>query len=396
MKKRAVSFIIAVALITASGFGAFAAEENKTAEVSTTKIVPTMEFTGAPIKLTLADTIKHMKTESKFAKTAELNKEYDKAIASGYSESVKSLKETLKKASDFEMYDTGNAVVEEKIAKLRRDFAKAYIDNNYQADMNKIENNAVTSYNGVLEAMDQLKVAQNNLKIEKELFDITKKKFDLGVASKNDLLAAQTAIKIAETNVQSAEMKLKDDKMDFNIAMGYPVMKQITFVDRLKEMTAPTVKLEDAIKKAIENRMEIKSASLIVDIQDVTFAHMKYTIASNSSEYIKQKVQVLKSEQELETIPAEIEKEVRSKYMDVQMKKAALDTAKENVNLAKNNYKTAVISYEAGLKTLPDVQKEQLNVFESEQALSNAVYNYNMAIYAFNYSYGVGTERIAL
>ncbi|WP_324825772.1 TolC family protein [Sinanaerobacter sp. ZZT-01] len=397
MKRKLIIMLLSVSLLTTSSLFCFAAEALPDTNTAVS-IAPTMDFVGTSIKLSLSEAVKHMQTEGVRAETAKNNKDYDKALSSGYTESIKSFRDTINDYSDNSDIwgDSRDSKIEKKVAELKRDFAKANLENNYAAEMNKIESDTITSYYKILQAEDILKSSQDNLKIQKSILETTQKKFDLGLVSKNDLDSAKASILSAEFNIKDADATLKDLKMNFNLDMGYPLMQKVTFSDTLKELDEPKEALSSAIDNGLSKRMEIKNAALGLEVQKILLESMKYTISTASSKYAKQKIALSNMEQALEQKPLEIEKEIRSAYMDIQSKKSALDSAKASKVLAEDSYHLAMISYNAGVKTLTDVQEAQLKAFEANQSVAAAITAYDLSIYTYQYAQNVGTQRIDL
>ncbi|WP_206460033.1 TolC family protein [Anaerovorax sp. IOR16] len=401
MNKKSLSWLLVSTLILSASTFAFAEEvksPNNIAETTIAETKTSVDFTGVSIKLSLKDAIKRMQTQGIDAEAAELNKKADQAIAAGYSESARRLYKELQKSDGLSeiIRSSGESVIQQKVSKLTRDFAQANVENNYKADMNRIESDTINLYYNILQAQDSLKAAEDHFKTQKTILNNVQKKFDLGVAAKIDLQSAKTGLATAETGVLEAKIALDNLKMAFNIRLGYPLMQSIAFTDRLETLEMPSVTLDKAIANAKANRMEIKRAKLDVETKAILLDHLQYTVSKTSSTYLNEKVSYMRYEQNLKNQPLEIEKEIRKKYMELQEAKAQLQTEKDTAALAKEKYRLAMISYDAGLKTLTDVQSEEISKFEAEMNLAKAIANYDLAVYAYQYAQGVGTERISL
>ena len=133
--KRGISILLALGLILGSFATAFA-------DPATTDI----KFEGEEIRLSVEDVVQKMTTEGTAAETVRLNKLSDEAIANGYKENY----DTLKAMQDYINSLPYNMViaagmvgqgtgVEATIVKMTRDFAKANLETNHEADLNKLE-----------------------------------------------------------------------------------------------------------------------------------------------------------------------------------------------------------------------------------------------------------------
>lgn len=387
MKRQLICMVLSTSLVFSGAVVAFA---DQTGTPTSSTLISSMTYTGTPIKLSLEEAIKVMQTEGLAAQNAEIQKKNDEAIAKKYKENASSIKDSLNDG------DGTSTVIDRDEAKLKRDFAAANVENNYQAAMNGIANNTISAYYGVLLAQDQMKAAEDNLKIQQELLAKEQKKYTLGLTSKISLSSAEHAVMDAANTVNKSRVDLDNAKMGFNISMDYPIMQSVVLTDTLKEVSAPTVGIEDAVKKGLESRMEIKQATLLLDVQKAQLDHLSYIMSKNSSSYLQAQKGYTQLQMAASIAPKQIEQDIRTKYMNVLAKKSALDSAKAAKTLADESYRLAMISYEAGMNTITDVQDAQLKAFQANQGVSAAVMEYDLAVYAYEFSQTVGTEPISL
>ncbi len=395
-RKKIICVLIGLFVLSASTF-VFAQEKSDTNVTSAaSQISGQMEFTGVVKKLSLQEAIKHMQTQGVDAETAELNKKSDEAIATGYKESARKIYDDLNSGEDSYFDSSESSIITQQVSRLTRDFAKENVANNYKAEMNRIEKDTVGLYYDVLRARDGLETTKEHTQIQKTILANVQKKYDMGVASKVDLQSAKNTLISAENEVSSASNALSKAKMAFNIRLGYPLMQNIALTDSLNVLPEPSASLKQAIESALSNRMEIKRAKLDVETKGILLEHMQYTISKTASSYLNAQVAYMNDEQKLKNAPLEIEKEIREKYMEMQEAKDRLETEEANVALAKEKYRLAMISYNAGLKTLTEVQDEALVKFGAENNVTKAIADYDLTVYAYQYAQGVGTERISL
>ncbi len=394
MRKRIISLILIAVLLLGVCAVAYGIERY---------IVPDMTFGGDTIELSLEEAIEIMKTEGSRAETAELNKLSDDAIAKGYAESAKSISDLLEKLSyiggiEASSYaeQLGATDVNERIVKLRRDFAREQLDANHQAELNQIEAITIESYYGVLQAEENLRVAKENLANQQAIYKNTMKKYEKGTVAKFDTLFAETELKNAENNVAYAETILKTAKMNFNMLLGFDLMQDVKLTDDLVALDLPEGTLTEFIEAALDNRNEIKATLFARDIQEILLNNLKYRYPTNSSTYLKQQVAFETSKKTANDAPLQIEMEIRIKYMDLQDKKRAVEAAKVALANAEEGFRLASITYDAGMNTITDVQDAQIRCYQAGQAVAKAITDYDLAIYAFKHAIGVGTTRIPL
>jgi hypothetical protein len=416
MRKRILPVLLVALVVLGSVVMAVGTERN---------IVPDMNFTGDAIHLSLDDAIEIMKTKGSRAEAAALNKASDEAIAKGHKESAESISEYLRRLSEpMPVLDSegkpvfgsdgkplmttapisivaaaeagGATKTNEKIMKLRRDFAKEQVEANYQAELNEIEAMTIQVYYGVLQAEENLRVAKENLTNQKTIYDNTMKKYKQGTAAKVDTLTAETQVLQAEQQVALAETALKNAKMNFNLLLGYDLMQEVVITDKLVMVDEPEGTLMEFIESALDNRNEIKGAAIGAQVQEILFTGLEYRYPKTSSTYLKQEVATLQARKAAADVLVQIEMDIRARYMDLADKKRAVEVAEAYLANAKEGYRLALISYDVGMNTLTDVHEAQIASCQAALGLAKAITDYDLAVYEFKHAIGVGTTRIPL
>ena len=383
MKKRILPLLLVALVVLSSVVMAVGTERN---------IVPDMNFTGDAIHLSLDEAIEIMQTKGSRAEAAALNKASDEAIAKGHKESAETISEYLRNLEQAIAYDKvtiseiaaaeagGAKKTNEKIMKLRRDFAKEQVEANYQAELNEIEAMTIQVYYGVLQAEENLRVAKENLTNQKTIYDNTIKKYQQGTVAKVDTLTAETQVLQAEQQVDLAETALKNAKMNFNLLLGYDLMQEVVLTDKLVMVDEPEGTLVEFIESALDNRNEIKGAALGAQVQEILFTGLEYRYPKTSSTYLKQEVATLQARKAAADVPVQIEMDIRVRYMDLADKKRAVEVAEAYLANAKEGCRLALISYDVGMNTLTDVHEAQIASYQAALGLAKAITDYDLAV----------------
>lgn len=378
-------------------------------------IVPDMNFVGETIELSLADAIEIMKTKGSRAETALLNKAADEAVAKGHTESAQSMADYMNKLEQVRMAEqagfadpgssfamsaqleaAGVTQTNEKIMKLRRDFAKGQLDNNYKAELNEIEAMTVELYYGIMLAEENLKIAKDNLANVKAVDQNIQKKYKQGVVAKIDTIVSKNQVDQAQGKLAAAETGVKNAKMSFNLLMGYDLMQKVELKDQLSMKAMPEGNLTGFIEGALDNRNEIKGISMAGEVQDILLNSLKYRYPENSATYLNQKAATMQAQKSCDDIPIQIEMDIRSKYMDLQDKNRDVELAKANQKVADEAYRLSKISFDAGVNTLTDVQEAGITAYQAALGVAAAITEYNITVHSFNHAIDVGTVRIPL
>jgi outer membrane protein TolC len=88
--------------------------------------------------------------------------------------------------------------------------------------------------------------------------------------------------------------------------------------------------------------------------------------------------------------------DIRSKYMDLKDKKRSMAVAEANLKNAKEGFRLATISFNAGMSTLADLNQAQIATYQAALGVAASLTEYDLAVYDFNHAIGVGTTRLPL
>jgi outer membrane protein TolC len=334
--------------------------------------IDAIQFTGPAITVDLETVIEHRLATGAAIEVALINQRSDEAIARGYKEALSNLQLAAP------------ASLTAKITELTRNFARDNLATNHEAELNAIRKEAVDLFYGAFSAQEYYKVAKEDLAVNELMLKNVQRRFDLGAASKLDLMTAQNALTGAKNALAEAHMGYNATIMNFNLEMGYPLMQEVVLKGDLTIPSLSPVDLDAAIASALEQRNEIKGALFAYEIQDVTFANAKLTMNRLSSGYKKQEVVYLTAKRAADTIHDQIRVDV-----------AAL-SAQSTAALAAEGYRIAQISYNAGMKTLAELQDAEVAANQAKILAIGAVTDMTLALYDFEYATGVGTYRISL
>lgn len=371
---------------TKTSEAAVSADTTATSTESAVNVIPDMTFTGDPIKLSLEDAYKKMSTDSPQAEVASLNKQKVLGVAQGYSEKVSLINKMKDFGGDYSTTD-------KNILNIQKEFASTQASKNYEAEMNQLRSETMKNYYTLKELENQVQIAKDNLALREKLLSNTQLKFKLGTVSKSDLLQAEISVNEAKDMLLAAQNGLSSMKMGFNQFMGYSLMQNVTLTDTIKEVPMPKKSLADTIKDALKNRNEVHEADYLVKISTLNLNNYA-AYPRSSSTYINAKMSMLSAETNKKNVPLTIERDVRTKYMTVNEKYAAVQTGKKSVEKAKESERLAQLQYDAGMATLSDVEGAQLAYYEAQMKYSKTLLEYNLAVYDYELAGTVGTTSV--
>ena len=351
-------------------------------------------------ELSLDDAIKIMQTTGLQAETAEMNKKNDQATLRSTSDNLKIINDTLK-YSDYmdlntlyQLQSNGINSTNQKIAQKTRDFIQANIDNNYQAEMNSIEQTTRKLYYGVLQAQENVDVSKESLEIEKQFLEIAKKKHSLGMLSDLALTNQEYSVTSAENTLIQAEQSLLSAQSSFNMLMNLPTDTELKLTTPLEQAEAELPTLDEAIDSMMNNNLNLKYIDYGIEVAEMQYTSLRYTVSTSSGTYKKAEVAYQNAKIGFEQAKSSMKTDMRTNYYNLADLENQIKTFEATIALTEKSLKVQETQFDLGMITISDVNKTKLSLQQAKQGLTNAIVTYNNALSDFNLSMGVGTERI--
>lgn len=155
------------------------------------------------------------------------------------------------------IYDFEKTSTQVKIQSLNRDSSRQDLAN----VSSKIVFNVKQSYFALLSAMKNRDVAEETVRQFQQHLDRAKGFFEVGVKPKFDVTKAEVDLSNARINLLSAENNVRIARVNLNNAMGLPEAPDYKIEDSLA-FQPYEINFEEALKKAYENRPDLKSVVL--------------------------------------------------------------------------------------------------------------------------------------
>jgi outer membrane protein TolC len=116
----------------------------------------------------------------------------------------------------------------------------------------------VDSYYGVLLAKKQLEIAEASMKTAQAIQNRSKDRFESGVVVESDLLSAQVRLATRKQEFIRAQNNVALARAQLGTSIGIATENELDPAEALAERNLPTTTLEEAEKKAVELRPDLK------------------------------------------------------------------------------------------------------------------------------------------
>lgn len=241
-------------------------------------------------------------------------------------------------------------------------------------------------YYNVLKAERNLAIKREALKYFQDQLKIAQAAYKIGTKAKLDVNTIEAAVASSQAQVVSEENNYRTAVMELNRIIGLGLDTQLKLTTQFAlDKAGTSIKVEEVIKKALEDNLEILIAKNAIELSKVNYdTAKKYypggVTAHDTAEVDVEMAQTAMEKQELSTTST-----VRQSYLTLFSLEKVLDWNKKEVEKAEENARIYKLKYEAGLATSLDVKKAALDLEEARQTLTETIYKYNLLKSQFKY-----------
>ena len=338
------------------------------------------------LKSTLLQNNTSLKKLDLSVKQAEL--QYKKAVDSANNISVMGMNMYINGKSHFISYPASAQYMLKKQQMSIKDQAKYYQDImgwNRKMTQNSVVNGLWSLYAGMASADLNLEFQQKSLTLKQKFYDGDAIKYDKGIISETELSKSNYNLLLAQNDLKSAQRTDENLTRSLNNLLGASLASQSIRLAIDDDITISDIKLESVdyyINSAEENRMEIMDLQEQIEMKqheiDIIEEYLVYknTEQSIARDYGQACRDIENMKLKLENVKLQIEKELKSAYIDVLNAGRDPDMLKKTVVLQQNNLKKLQAQYDAGLISRNSLEQAEIGVLQAENNYKNVCINY--------------------
>jgi len=132
--------------------------------------------------------------------------------------------------------------------------------NNYINGLRNLNLKITKQFFDILFAQRQLEIAEKSLSLAEEQLKIAQAQFSRKVITENSFMDAQLNLKSSQIAYESAKNNLKIAKLTLFNTLGIPY-RDVTFKEEISSRQVNDLSLDELIREALENNLDIKNAS---------------------------------------------------------------------------------------------------------------------------------------
>jgi outer membrane protein TolC len=272
------------------------------------------------------------------------------------------------------------------------------------------------AYLQVIAAQARVQSAQAQLETANAVYQQSQMQFQFGKVPQIDVNRSQVEVLTQRQRLVSLQNDVAKQKINLARLTGLPPNEQYDISDEVPFAAAPPIRLEDAVKQAVDQRADLKAAEAQVRAAEraLTAARAeRYPTLSVSADYgaigtnpgqargtftavatltvpiwrggrtggdIEEADAALRQRQaELEDQKSQVEGEVRNAFLDLQAATSQVQVAQQNLDVTRQTLAQERQRFEAGVSNDVVVTQAQESVASAELDYINSVFAHNLA-----------------
>lgn len=289
-----------------------------------------------------------------------------------------------------------------------------------------------SGYLQVIAAQARVESAEAQVNTANALYRQTSQQRAVGLVAQIDVNRSRVQMLTQQERLVSLRNDLAKQKINLARMIGLPANDSYELAGDVPFAAAPDISLEDALKRAFEQRSDLRAAEAQVLAAERTHAAARaehLPSLSLSADYgavgvtpdhshgtfsvvgslkfpiwqggrieadIEQADAVLAERRaELEDLRGQIEADVRRAYLDLEAAREQVEVARENIQVSQENLNLTRQRFDAGMADNVDVVQSQESVANAELDYINSVFAHNLAKLSVARAVGQANENLA-
>ncbi|MDD4170363.1 MAG: TolC family protein [Desulfotomaculaceae bacterium] len=252
----------------------------------------------------------------------------------------------------------------------------------YAAEEDRVVMQVYQSYNGLLQAIENVKLAEVQLKNEEWQRTVASASYRVGMLNKMGLVQAEAAVATAKSILEANRKALDDAYQKFNLLVGLWPEYRPVLVDNPRYKELEVNDLDYEVKKALEESPTVWLAQKKVDLAKSVLSIYNYADLSIEPYQVKE-IDLDKAEVSAEDANEQFRKLVRTLYYSVKQLEQQYLIAQESVKVAEEALRVIKVKYEVGMATMPEVLAAETAFEKAKKQQFDILCQHEVLTYAF-------------
>ncbi len=271
------------------------------------------------------------------------------------------------------------------IALLQAESALDVAERNLALVQDQVRLEVAENYLGVLRLENLMDVIDGSLALAERQLAIAENRFAVGSAARVEMIRAANQVSNARANLLEMQGSRELALMAFRMSVGLPLGDAIEPASVDLEPATLNINLEEDLKFALENRLEIVRARNGAEVarKQLELTQNDYTPAIAQA---RAEVGVKRAEEAVQQAKNGIELEIRQIYQSLLDSQRRLAVLEESINEASETLAITEEMYDAGVATDVEVLSAQTALTQSQTDRVNTLFDLRTAHVRFQHA----------
>lgn len=238
-----------------------------------------------------------------------------------------------------------------------------------KAEEDTVEMKACQVYNGLLQALEKVRVAEAQLKDAEWQHRMAVVSHRVGVLNKMGLVQAEAALTSARTGLEAARSSRNDAYQRFNQLVGLWPEDRPVLTERPEFKVIEMKSIDTEVSRVLDESPSIWLAQRKVDLAKITLDLYDFTNNAQVDPYDAKEIDVEKAEVSAADSKEQMRKLVRTLYYTVRQLEDQYAGARENLKLAEEALRVVRVKFDVGMATQKEVLAAEAALARAEQLM---------------------------
>lgn len=251
----------------------------------------------------------------------------------------------------------------------------------YEAQEDTIVMQTYKIYYGLLQAIEDVKVAESQLENADWQHRVAAANYRVGLLNKMGMLEADAALAGAKANLEAANKALEDNYQKFNQLVGLWPEDRPVLVDKPSFNVVEIDNLDFEVAKAKAASPSIWLAQQKIDLAKINLN--LYSFNNASEPYVAKQIDVTQTEIAVQDAAEQMDKLVRTLYYTIKQSEEQYASAQDSVKTAEESLRVVKVKYDVGMATLAEVRAAEAALAKAEKSLFDLACQHEILALAF-------------
>lgn len=253
----------------------------------------------------------------------------------------------------------------------------------YSAKEDTVVMKVYQAYNGVLQALENVKAAEAKLKSAEWNKKVAAVSKCVGLLDESGFKQAEAAFISAKTDLETAQKSLADAYQKFNLQVGLWPNDRPVLVDKPEFNKLSVDNLDVEVERALSASPMVWLLQKNVDLAKMNLDLYDLTNPNNIEPYSAKKLDIDKAEIAAKDSREQTRILVRTIYYNVINLEESYKKAQEGLKVAEENLRVVRLKYDVGMATNGDVLAAEADLAAARKSLFDVISQHEILAYAF-------------